>query len=619
MKVGLEIHIQVKSDRKLFCSCNPKDPDESVTEFRRRLRVSASELGEIDPAAAFEMKKGLDVIYLAGNRSSCLVEADEEPPHDPDERSIEAAIKVANLLRANVVDEIHFMRKIVIDGSNTTGFQRTALIALNGRFMFRERQVRIQTICLEEDAARLIEKGNGYVKYDLRRLGIPLIEIATEPLELSPKEARDFAESLGRTLKLTGLFERGLGTIRQDVNVSMEGGGIVEIKGVQKLEQIEKVVEFEEKRHRWLFEVASALRSRGISEESFRDVRPKDVSELFRKYSQVETVKRFFSGSAFALRAPGFKGLIGSEPVEDARLGLDLADICRLFGFRGIIHSDEIEKYKFPHELISELSEALGLGENDGFVLVFGEEERARLCLESIRERLIEALKGPVAETRYATEKGTTRYLRPRPGAARMYPETDIPTIVISKDMKEKYKVEIRTWDEAVSEFAAKYALERDLAEQILDSDYVDLFTLYMERYPGISARLLASLFVQVLIPYADKGKPLEADDINALVESYYSGRISKEGLIDVARYMAEKRVGLEQAIKDLRLGSISTEELRNIINMKLQELLREGMDPNKLYGALMGRVMSEVRGKIDGKVVNEEVKKALERLQKKA
>ncbi len=259
------------------------------------------------------------------------------------------------------------------------------------------------------------------------------------------------------------------------------------------------------------------------------------------------------------------------------------------------------------------------MGENDGFVLVFGEEERARLCLESIRERLIEALKGPVAETRYATEKGTTRYLRPRPGAARMYPETDIPTILISKDMKEKYKVEIRTWDEAVSEFAAKYALERDLAEQILDSDYVDLFTLYMERYPGISARLLASLFVQVLIPYADKGKPLEADDINALVESYYSGRISKEGLIDVARYIAEKRVGLEQAIKDLRLGSISTEELRNIINMKLQELLREGMDPNKLYGALMGRVMSEVRGKIDGKVVNEEVKKALERLQKKA
>ena len=613
MKVGFEIHIQINSPRKLFCSCNPKEKDTKVYEFKRRLRVSSSELGEVDPAAAFELKKGLEIIYEAGDRTSCLVEADEEPPHDPDPYSIEVAIRVSNMFKATLVDEIHFMRKIVIDGSNTTGFQRTAIIGVDGTFEFEGKRVGIQTICLEEDAARLIEKGEGYSKYDLTRLGVPLLEIATEPLELTPQQARRLAESLGRSLKLTGFFSRGLGTIRQDVNVSMQGGGIVEVKGVQKLEQIEKVVEFEEKRQSWLFKLAEILKERGVKDDDFNAISPIDVSDIFKKYTESEIVKKFFKGGALALKAPGFRGLIGYEEVEGTRLGLDLADICKLFGFKGIIHSDEISKYGFEKSLISELESSLNVSESDGYVLVFGDKERAYECLQMVKERLKMALKGPVSETRYATEKGTTRYLRPRPGASRMYPETDIPTIAITEDIKERFSMAPIVWENAVKEFSQKYGLDKGLAEQILDSNYLDFFELAVDHLKAPPS-LVASLIAQVFTQYENQDRPINEGEFLKLITMYVEGKIAKEAVIDLAVYMVENSKTLEEAIKEKKIEKLSLEELRKIIEEKIDEVLSSNLDKSKIYGAVMGRVMSVVRGKVDGKIVNEEVKKALEK-----
>ncbi|MGC8592910.1 MAG: Glu-tRNA(Gln) amidotransferase subunit GatE [Nitrososphaeria archaeon] len=615
MKVGFEIHIQVNSARKLFCNCNPKNEDISHLEFRRRLRVSSSELGEIDPAAAFEIKKGLDIIYVSGDKTSCLVEADEEPPHEPDPYSVEAAIKVSNMLNAFVVDEIHFMRKIVVDGSNTSGFQRTAIVGLNGNFDFRGKNVRIQTVCLEEDAARLQEKGEGHSKYELKRLGIPLLEITTEPLEISSEEARALAESLGRTLKLTGLFARGLGTIRQDVNVSLEGGGIVEVKGVQKLEQVSKVIDFEEKRHKMLFEIAAKLKERGVNEDSF-EIDPIDVSEIFKSYAN-PTVKKFFKDSAMALKAPGFKGLLSYETVPDSRIGLDLADICRLFGFKGIIHSDEILKYGFGNDILNQIEDRLKVTDNDAYVLVFGDKEKAALCLQMVKERLKMAIKGPVAETRYATDKGTTRYLRPRPGASRMYPETDIPTIKITKEMKDKFKIEVKSWEKAVEDFSFRYSINKEMAEQILDSDFIDFFENAAESFPNVPPTLIASLIVQVFIPYQNVGKNIEYDEFIKLIELFSKGSIAKEAVIDLARYMLEKGLSLDNALKEMNIEKLSVDDLRKIIQEKISEVLQENIEPAKLYGTLMGRVMSVVRGKIEGKIVDEEVRKALESLKK--
>ncbi len=241
LKVGFEIHQQLDT-HKLFCNCpsimrNDK-PDLIV---KRKLYATAGELGSIDAAALHEMKKGRTFVYEAYNNATCLVELDEEPPHSINEEALDIALQIALLLNAKIFKTIQVMRKTVIDGSNTSGFQRTMLIARNGHINVDSLRVGIATICLEEEAARIIEKTNQSVVYRLDRLGIPLVEITTEPLAITPEQAKKIALKIGEVLRACKI-KRGLGTIRQDVNVSIAKGVRTEIKGVQKPELIEKVI-----------------------------------------------------------------------------------------------------------------------------------------------------------------------------------------------------------------------------------------------------------------------------------------------------------------------------------------------------------------------------------------
>ncbi len=225
LKVGLEIHQQLNTSAKLFCSCKPElFKEEPEITFVRGLRPTQSELGQVDPAAYFEFQKGVKILYEANRATSCLVEMDEEPPHPLNSEAVETVLTVALMMKAKPVDEIHVMRKTVIDGSNTTGFQRTCVIALNGEIIVGEKTIPIQHAGLEEDAARKTggEEGN-MTRYRIDRLGIPLIEIATGPVIKSPKEAEEVALAIGRVLRATGKVIRGLGTIRQDINISTSG------------------------------------------------------------------------------------------------------------------------------------------------------------------------------------------------------------------------------------------------------------------------------------------------------------------------------------------------------------------------------------------------------------
>jgi len=144
-----------------------------------------------------------------------------------------------------IVDEVEIMRKMVIDGSNTSGFQRTAYIGSQGCIDTSHGPVGIDILCLEEEAARIVEDRGDSLIYSLDRLGIPLVEIGTAPDIVSPAHAREVAKTLGMILRSTGRVQRGLGTIRQDVNVSIKGGARVEVKGVQDLNLIDKIVEME--------------------------------------------------------------------------------------------------------------------------------------------------------------------------------------------------------------------------------------------------------------------------------------------------------------------------------------------------------------------------------------
>jgi len=245
-RCGIEAHQQLEG-KKLFCNCpalNLRNTNPNII-FGRKLRAVIGETGEVDKAAAYEMAKGKKFIYEGDSKDCCLVEMDEEPPHPINPEAVQVALEIALLLNAKVVDEIQIMRKTVIDGSNTTGFQRTALIAYDGVLTTSKGLVKIPTICLEEEACQKLEDSKDYVKYRLDRLGIPLVEIATEADIKDPEHAKEVAEKLGMILRSTGKVKRGIGTIRQDVNVSIKGKNRIEIKGFQDVKSMARVIEKE--------------------------------------------------------------------------------------------------------------------------------------------------------------------------------------------------------------------------------------------------------------------------------------------------------------------------------------------------------------------------------------
>jgi Glu-tRNA(Gln) amidotransferase subunit E-like FAD-binding protein len=239
---GLEIHQQL-AGKKLFCEC-PSRIRKDAPDFTilRRLRASAGESGKVDKAALHEQQKSKLFEYQGYNDTTCLVELDEEPPHPVNKSAIETAIVMAKLLNMKIVDSVQFMRKTVIDGSNVSGFQRTALIGYDGFVIVDGRKIKVDSLCLEEEACQVIERTKEKDTYNLSRLGIPLLEIATAPDIKTPEECREVAGHIGMLLRSTGKVLRGIGTIRQDVNVSIRGGARTEIKGFQEIRSIPIVI-----------------------------------------------------------------------------------------------------------------------------------------------------------------------------------------------------------------------------------------------------------------------------------------------------------------------------------------------------------------------------------------
>ena len=323
LKVGLEIHQQLSTNKKLFCNCSSTETDEFTLKFTRKLRASKSELGKYDPAAIFESTKSKKMVYYSNPNSCCLVEQDEEPPHELDRDAKKIALLIASALKSNIFSEIYPMRKMVIDGSNTSGFQRTMLISQGGFLDVDGKKVGVQSICLEEDAAKLLEDRENERDYSLERLGIPLVEIALEPVSAGPAEMKKVALALGRLLRTTKKVTRGLGSIRQDVNVSVSGGGVVEVKGVQQLDQLEKVVEYEAKRQHGLMKISEKLSKLNVEISKENDVF--DVSDCMKSCKSKIIQKSLKEKTVIkAVKIKNFSGMFSYSPYENIRLGKEI-------------------------------------------------------------------------------------------------------------------------------------------------------------------------------------------------------------------------------------------------------------------------------------------------------
>ena len=615
LKVGLEIHQQLDTKKKLFCKCRPIENDEYTEKFSRSLRTAKSELGETDPATLFEKAKAKKINYYANSQSSCLVEKDEEPPHDLDHDAKKISLLISSILESKIFSEIHVMRKTVIDGSNTSGFQRTMLVSQGGNLKVNGKNIGVQAVCLEEDAAKLLKDERNERNYSLDRLGVPLVEIALEPVSTKPSEVKEIALTLGRLLRATRTVKRGIGSIRQDVNISVMNSGVVEVKGVQQLDQLEKIIGYEAKRQHGLILIAEKLKKLSIAitkEDVF------DVTEIFKACESKIIQKALKSNAKIrAIRIRNFSGLFGFEPYTEIRLGKEIGQLVRFFGIGGVFHSDELPNYGINDSDVDKIRKHLELADADGFLIIAGEDPKLDYAIDSIIKRIQGAANGVPAETRAATPDGETVFLRPRPGASRMYPETDIPSISV---MPEEVKLAndtanaTKSWDESITELQKNYGLNSQLSEQIFDSEYMEMFEKICENKKN-SPNFVASILCSSITNLERKGLDAMLLKPEYIIESFEllaSGKIPKESLeIIFESIMSGKSENVSIAMQSTDVSSMDEAELNRI----LDKIIQNNMDLVKERGehavvTLMGIAMKEVRGKASGKMVNDLLRK---------
>jgi glutamyl-tRNA(Gln) amidotransferase subunit E len=618
LKVGLEIHQQLDTKNKLFCNCEIVDATEHDFTFKRNLRPTRSEMGSYDQAALFESKKIKIIKYQSSRNSNCLIESDEEPPVEVNTEALEVVLTLCLALHCTVEDELHVMRKIVIDGSNTTGFQRTILVGRDGFLDVEGIRVGVQSICLEEDAARIINEQNkdndeSNKIYSLDRLGIPLIEIALEPISNSPTFVTILAQTVGRLLRSTKKVTRGIGSIRQDVNISVDNGPVVEIKGVQQLSQLALIIDYESKRQDGLNQIAKKLTERNINQSEFIGT-VTDVTDLLRNSSS-KVLKRILTDDskiiAFVLH--GFNGILSFEPYPGIRLGKELGDLVKSYGIGGIFHSDELPNYGISIDDVQSISSVLRMNKNDAFILVGGSITLLNTVLFELFNRITKSFSGVVPETRYVRIDGITAFSRPRPGSSRMYPETDIPYISIDDNtMKGLSKLIPQPWDVVIEQISKKYDINKTLAENIFDSQYFILFEKIISQ-TSISPSFIISKLTEDLVSLERDGYDtsiLTEDVLFYLFMQLNYSRISKESVPIIIEKLLKKEVDdVEEVIRSFGTDSLTEEFVDDTISRIISEnkkvISEKGLDA---VGLLMGRCMEILRGKIDGEKVNKKL-----------
>ncbi|MCI6931457.1 MAG: Glu-tRNA(Gln) amidotransferase subunit GatE [Methanobrevibacter boviskoreani] len=612
LKMGLEIHQQLNTKSKLFCSCPTELIDDDVDlTIRRNLRPTQSELGQMDRAALQESMRNLNFNYESFNKHTCLVECDDEPPHALNQEALELAITISTLLNMHIVDEFHTMRKQVIDGSNTSGFQRTGLLATDGYLDTPYGRVKIETIGLEEDAARRVDTNSEFTEFRLDRLGIPLVEITTDPSMHHPKQVEEVAYMIGQVLRSTNV-KRGLGTIRQDLNVSIAKGARVEIKGVQNLELMPLIVEREVERQLKLIEIKEELEKRHaeVDETIY------DLDEVF-KDTESKILKSAKSIKGIILK--GFDGLIGVEVQKGRRFGTELSSYAKKRGVSGLFHTDELPAYGITQEEVDKLREFLDAKPEDAIIIVAHNPDIAESALEEVIRRAKLAFEGVVEETRKSLDDGNTEYMRPLATANRMYLETDIPLFKITDDIIEPIRNNLPELPDVKKERIIKeYNLSEDLASQIVRRTLGDEFENILKEVE-VDPTVVASTLSYDLRDIRREGTDVVSITEDKLIEVFKlleANKISKDAIKKLIESMCKNpNKSAEVVAEENNLSLLSLDDVKAIIEEiadKNDSMIKERQ--MGAMGPLMGMSMKQLKGKADGSTVNKIVKEEIQK-----
>jgi len=615
---GLEIHQQLDSSTKLFCRCpnllqGTRKPDFTL---KRSMRPVLGEMGTYDEAMLTEYEKGMDVTYECYNDVICTYELDETPPFICNNEAKTIAIEIGLLLNSNIIEEMHVCRKNYLDGSVPCGFQRTMILAKDGYVELEKgKKIGIDIVCLEEDAARKIKTENKTNYFRLDRLGIPLVEVTTKPDINDPDECREAAERLGLLL-WTSKVKKVLGSIRQDINVSVRAGTRVEIKGVQKLDWIPLLINHEISRQLKLVEIKDELEKRGLKKDTAIQ-KPKDLTKALSNTKSNFISKGIKSGKKlYGINFSGFKGIFGKELMEDYRFGTEVSSkVKSISGLKGIIHSDEdLKNYKLSNEDIDKINNQLNSDENDCFVLVLGTQNEVDKAIKVIVKRGKYSFEGVPPETRRALENGNTEFLRELHGGARLYPDTDSQAIINSEAEINNIKKKLPKypWD-VIKDYSSKYEIEERLIKELIFTGNLDLFNDLLNIYPE-NPTLIITTLLETIIALRRDGKRVEnisEIDYKDIFTLLKNNEIGKEAIEEFLSSKSDNpNLSIKDIKKELKIEKISEKDLKKIITKVVDEniaILKE--KEMRAMGPLMGEVMKEVRGKIDGKIVSSELK----------
>jgi glutamyl-tRNA(Gln) amidotransferase subunit E len=617
---GLEIHQQLDTKTKLFCRCPAELQGTRVPDFTltREMRPVLGEMGIYDKAMLTEYEKGMGIIYEGYNDVICTYELDETPPFFCNEEAKNIALQIALLLNANIIEEMHVCRKNYLDGSVPCGFQRTMILGTDGYISLENgKKIRIDILGLEEEAARKMKTENKNNYFRLDRLGIPLVEVTTKPDINNPHECRECAERIGLLLWSTNV-KKVLGSIRQDINVSIKEGTRIEIKGVQKLGWIPLLINHEISRQIKLLEIKEELAKRNITEKDVNE-NTVDLTKIIGKNKKLDfIVKGIKSGKKlFGINFKGFKGIFGKELMEDYRFGTEISSkVKSITGIKGLIHSDEkLKNYKFSDDDIKNCKEKLKTKEKDCFVLILGSKQEIEKAMDVIINRIKYAFQGVPPETRRALENGNTEFLRELHGGARLYPDTDSPAIInTEKEIDEiRKKLPKYPW-ETIKEYSEKYEVEDRMIKDLIFDGKLSLFNELIEILPDNPSLILKTLLETTTALRRD-GKKVENitdTDIKQIFKDLKNNQIGKEAIEAIMIMKADfPDLTIEQVKEKLNIESISIDDLKKVIeavvNQNIELIKKRAM---RAIGPLMGEVMKEVRGKIDGAIVSKELNK---------
>ncbi|MGA1822244.1 MAG: Glu-tRNA(Gln) amidotransferase subunit GatE [Thermoplasmatota archaeon] len=620
-KCGLEIHQQLRTDRKLFCRCPPvyrNDPAHYT--IIRHMRPTLSEMGTYDGTALMEFKTRKNVTYEFFRDTTCSYEIDDTPPFEMDEKALEISMVIAKAMNCQLVDEVHVSRKQYLDGSIPTGFQRTAIISLGGHVRWNDRRrIDIRQISLEEDACRERKDVGHDVVFRTDRLSIPLIEVVTEPNAKTPDEAGEMAEILGWVMRSTGLVRRGPGSTRQDVNVSVEGGTRIEIKGVPSLDLIPPITAGEAVRQHNLLLIKKELEDRSLKPESmdvdgFKDMTALDVTDMFEGSPSGifsnwfgETVEKGSGNRIMAVKVRGFKGIFAHITHGDQTFLDELSGRIRVIAcldrLPNLHSSDNGPTDGLSEEAIKEISKRLGMDDSDAFVLVWGDGGDMKTACEEIYIRTREAMIGVPNETRQVLTPNTNTFERILPGPDRMYPDTDRPPIVVTDEIRRRVMEQVPRpyWEEEADMLEA--GVPHNVAHRLVVSEWMDVYRESVSRGsdPKFTAVALMEKFRMLSRRGLDLGN-IDAGEIVNLLEMIGNGTVSRRSLPDLVRIMAETGASASDAVRSAGLGMMdiptAEERIRTVIgdNDELVEPMRHGTE-----GPLMGAVMSDLGTRFDG------------------